>query len=195
MEFGPWVTVYNRWVEKRHLDQVLKFFKKNGDHEWHMIDRTIIRAHRHAAGAVGGQEKQGLVRSCGGISSKVHAKVDSLGMALDFIITPGQASEKKQAEQLIGKEKCEFLLADRGYDCDSFRKILIDKGILPVIPGRKHRKTPIDYDKHIYKERNIVERFFGGIKEFRRITTHYEKPACMYKGALVMASIIIWCRL
>jgi transposase len=160
-----------------------------------MIDGTIIRAHRHAAGAVGGQEKQGLGRSCGGFSSKVHAKVDSLGMALDFIITPGQASEIKQAEQLIGKEKCEFLLADRGYDCDSFRKILTDKGITPVIPGRKHRKIPIDYDKHIYKERNIVERFFGRIKEFRRIATRYEKTACMYKGALVMASIIIWCRL
>ena len=160
-----------------------------------MIDGTIIRAHRHAAGAVGGQEKQGLGRSCGGFSSKVHAKVDSLGMALDFIITPGQASVIKQAEHLIGKEKCDFLLADRGYDCNYFRKMLTDKGITPVIPGRKHRKTPINYDKHIYKERNIVERFFGRIKEFRRIATRYDKTTCMYKGALLIASIIIWCRL
>jgi transposase len=151
------------------------FKKKGGDHEWHMIGGTIIRAHRHAAGAVGGQEKQGLGRSCGGFSSKVHAKVDSLGMALEFIITPGQASEINQAQKLIGNEKCKYLLADRGYDSDAFRKSLTKKDITTVIPGRKNRKEPIDYDKHIYKERNIVERFFGRIKEFRRIATRYEK--------------------
>jgi transposase len=146
-----------------------------------MIDGTIIRAHRHAAGARDGQEKQGLGRSCGGFSSKIHAKVDSLGMPLAFIVTSGQAHEIKQA--------------DRGYDCDSFRNDLTDKDITPVIPGRKSRKKKVDYDKHIYKERNIVERFFGRIKEFRRIATRYDKTACMYKGALLMASIIIWCRL
>ena len=160
-----------------------------------MIDGTTIRAHRHAAGAKGGQEKQGLGRSCGGFSSKIHAKVDSFGMGLKFIITEGQASEIKQVKELIGDEKCEYLLADRGYDSDSFRESLTKKGITPVIPGRKNRKKPIDYDKHIYKERNIVERFFGRIKEFRRIATRYDKTACMYKGALLMASIIIWCRL
>ena len=102
-----------------------------------MIDGTIIRAHRHAAGAKNGQEKQGLGRSCGGFSSKIHAKVDSLGMALEFIITPGRAHEIKQAQRLIGNEKCDYLIADRGYDCNSFRKDLTDKGITPVIPGRK----------------------------------------------------------
>ena len=115
-----------------------------------MIDGTTIRAHRHAAGAKGGQEKQGLGRSCGGFSSKIHAKVDSFGMGLKFIITEGQASEIKQVKELIGDEKCEYLLADRGYDSDSFRESLTKKGITPVIPGRKNRKKPIDYDKHIY---------------------------------------------
>ncbi len=160
-----------------------------------MIDGTIIRAHRHAAGARDGQENQGLGRSCGGFSSKIHAKVDSLGMPLEFIITSGQEHEIKQAQRLIGNEKCDYLLADRGYDCDSFRNDLTDKDITPVIPGRKSRKKKVNYDKHIYKERNIVERFFGRIKEFRRIATRYDKTSCMYKGALLMASIIIWCRL
>ena len=160
-----------------------------------MIDGTIIRAHRHAAGARNGQEKQGLGRSCGGFSSKIHAKVDSLGMALGFIVTSGQSHEIKEAQRLISNEKCDYLLADRGYDCDSFRESLKAKGIIPVIPGRKSRKKNVDYDKHIYKERNIIERFFARIKEFRRIATRYDKTTCMYKGALLMASIIIWCRL
>ena len=92
-------------------------------------------------------------------------------------------------------KKCDYLLADRGYDCDSFRESLKDKCITPVIPGRKNRKKNVDYDKHIYKERNIIERFFARIKEFRRIATRYDKTTCMYKGALLMASIIIWCKL
>ena len=66
------------------------FLKDAGDHEWHMIDGSIIRAHRHAAGARGGQETQGLGRSCGGFSSKIHAKVDAFGMPLGFVITAGQ---------------------------------------------------------------------------------------------------------
>ena len=160
-----------------------------------MIDGTIIRAHRHAAGARGGQESQGLGRSCGGFSSKVHGKADGLGMPLDFIITPGQASDIGQAEALVGDERCEFLLADRGYDSDRFRQHLLSQKIIPVIPGRKNRKETIAYDEHTYKERNAIERFFGRLKEFRRIATRYDKTAIMFKGALVLASIIIWCKL
>ena len=160
-----------------------------------MIDGTIIRAHRHAAGARGGQEAQGLGRSCGGFSSKVHAKADGLGMPLDFIITSGQASDIGQAKALVGDERCEFLLADRGYDSDSFRQHLVSQKITPVIPGRKNRKEAIVYDEHTYKERNAIERFFGRLKEFRRIATRYDKTAIMFKGTLILASIVIWCKL
>ena len=67
----------------------LKFKKKDGDHEWHMIDATSIRAHHHAAGARGGQGLQALGRSCGGFSSKIHAKVDALGMPINFALSAG----------------------------------------------------------------------------------------------------------
>ena len=95
---------------------------------------------------------------------KIHAKVDWLGMAMGFIVTSGQSHEIKEAQRLISNQKCDYLLADRGYDCDSFRESLKDKGIIPVIPGRNSRKKNVDYDKHIYKERNIIERFFARIK-------------------------------
>ena len=160
-----------------------------------MIDGTIVRAHRHAAGARGGQENQALGRSCGGFSSKIHGKVDALGMPLEFIITAGQQSDIGQAEALVENGSCEFLLADRGYDSDHFRKMLAKRGIAPVIPGRKNRKVTIQYDEHTYKERNAIERFFGRIKEFRRIATRYDKTVCMFKGALLFASVIMWCKL
>lgn len=95
-----------------------------------MIDATIIRAHQHSAGARGGQELQALGKSCGGFSSKIHAKVDSFGMPLDFILTAGQEHEIKSAELLLGEERSDYLLADRGYDCDAFREALQKRKIV-----------------------------------------------------------------
>jgi transposase len=141
-----------------------------------MIDGSITRVHKHAAGAKKSITDQGLGRSCGGFSSKVHAKVDSFGMPLKFIVTAGQEHDMKQAETLAGDDECEMLLADRGYDSDDFRKVLQDKGIQPVIPGKKNRKTKIEYDEHTYKERNAVERFFARMKEFRRLATRFRCP-------------------
>ena len=160
-----------------------------------MIDGSIIRAHRHAAGARSGQDKEGLGRSCGGFSSKIHAKVDSFGMPLEFIITAGQASDIGQAEELVGQDFCDYLLADRGYDSDPFREALKAKEITPVIPGRKSRLEKVEYDEHTYKERNAVERFFGRLKEYRRIATRYDKTAIMFKAGLTMASILMWIKL
>ncbi len=106
-EFGPRKTVYNRynrWAKKGHLNKILELLKKDGDHEWHMIDGTIICAHRHVTGARGGQERQKLGRSYGGFSSKIHSKMDALEMPLGFIITPGQSSDIGQAEALVEEE-------------------------------------------------------------------------------------------
>ncbi len=160
-----------------------------------MIDATIIRAHQHSAGARGGQEFQALGRSCGGFSSKIHAKVDSLGRPLEFILTPGQESEINSAIDLVGDDISDYLLADRGYDCDAFREKLNGKGIVPVIPGRKNRIQKIEYDFHIYKERNFIERFFNRIKNFRRIATRYDKTAVMFMGVLTLTGILMWLKL
>jgi transposase len=160
-----------------------------------MIDGSIVRAHHHAAGAIGGQDKQGLGRSCGGFSSKIHAKIDALGMPLKFIITGGQESDIGQAKNLIGLDDCDYILADKGYDSDVLRRELRGRNIISVIPGRKNRVEKVDYDQYIYKERNAIERFFGRLKEYRRIATRYDKTAIMFKGGITMASIIMWVRI
>ncbi len=61
-----------------------------------MIDGTSIRAHRHAAGALGSQDRQFLGRSCGDFSSKIHTKVNSFGMPLHILIKAGQTAEITQ---------------------------------------------------------------------------------------------------
>lgn len=88
-----------------------------------MIDGTIIRAHQHSAGARGGQECQALGKSCGGLSTKIHVKVDVLGRPLKFILTPGQVSEMSCAQELVADDmQGDYLLADKGYDSDDFRE-------------------------------------------------------------------------
>ena len=160
-----------------------------------MIDATVIRAHQHAAGARGGQEQQGLGRSCGGFSSKIHAKVDALGRPLNFVVSPGQFHDSRFSDELWAAEYCDYLLADRGYDDDCFREKLRANKIEPVIPGKKNRKQPIEYDAFIYKERNFIERFFNRIKHFRRIATRYDKTVAMFLGCLTLVSILVWLKL
>jgi transposase len=54
---------------------------------------------------------------------------------------------------------------------------------------------PVEYDQHIYKERNAIERFFGRLKEYRRIATRYDKTAVMFKAGVVIACIFMWLKL
>ncbi|MDN3508598.1 MAG: transposase [Candidatus Neptunochlamydia sp.] len=81
----------------------------------------------------------------GGFSSKVHVKVDAFGLPLAYKVTGGNRHEITQAENLMGKYKCEFLIADGGYDSNEFRK----ENVEPVIPGRVSRKERIEIDRYL----------------------------------------------
>lgn len=157
-----------------------------------MMDGSIVRAHQHASG---GKGEQAIGRSRGGHSTKIHAKVDAYGRPLDFVLTGGHEHEICQAETLLRGTVCEYLLADKGYDSDAFREELRNRGIEAVIPSRRNRKKQLEHDKHIYKERNQIERFFNRLKQYRRIATRYDKLSSMYMGALMLVSIFLWIKL
>ena len=107
------------------------------------------------------------------------------------MLTGGHEHEACVAPRLLN-DKCEYLIADRGYDSNEIRELCTSHGMIPVIPGRQCRREPIEYDRCIYKERNSIERFFARIKQFRRIATRYDKTAVMYLGSLVVVSILLW---
>ena len=69
------------------------------------------------------------------------------------------------------------MLADKGYDADHLLQYLEEFNIQAVIPPRAHRLEQRNYDRELYKDRNLVERFFNRIKHFRRVATRYEKLA------------------
>ena len=133
-------------------------------------------------------------RSRGGFSTKIHAVVDGLGNPLKFILTPGQNSDVIQAEKLLEEIESDFVLADKGYDSNNLIEFIQQKGAIAVIPPKSNRKCPRGYDKFIYKDRNLVERFFNLIKHFRRVATRYEKLSNNYLGFIYFASSIILMR-
>ena len=140
----------------------------------------------------GRQHKQGLGRSRGGFSSKIHLLVDALGFPLQFILTGGERHDLTQAESLLAPFHFGAVIADKGYDSDSLRELLTAKQVEVVIPSRRHRKQPHDYDRLRYRKRNIVERFINRIKWYRRIFTRYEKLARRFMAFLHFAATLIW---
>lgn len=131
-------------------------------------------------------------KSRGGLSTKIHAAVDALGNPVRLLLTPGQASEYGQAQALIEGFIPEAVLADKGYDSDAFIDAIQRKGAEAVIPSRKNRLKPRQLDRHLYKARNLVERFFQKLKQFRRIATRYERLARNYQSMLSLVSVVIW---
>lgn len=195
-QYGCWNSVFkrfNNWSKKKIWEQLLTFFSQDSDLEYIMIDATILRAHPCSAG-YGNQESEGLGRSKGGFSTKIHAKVDALGNPLKLIVTPGQTSDFTTAEELIGTANGSYIIADKGYDSDVIRAKISSQNCTPVIPGKSNRKVRIEYDKHIYKERNLVECFFSKLKHFRRVFSRFDKSKRNFTAFLSFVGAILWLR-
>lgn len=84
------------------------------------------------------------------------------------------------------------VIADKGYDSDDLRQWMEKRGTAPVIPPRSNRKVQHEYDKHLYRQRNIIERTFNRFKDFRRIATRFDRKLKTYMAALCIVAIIIW---
>lgn len=85
---------------------------------------------------------------------------------------------------------------DRAYEGDSMRSAAFANGYTPVVPPKKNRKNPWDYDRELYKQRNEIERFFLRLKRFRRIFTRYDKLDVIFSGfiffAMIIDAILVW---
>lgn len=194
--YGNWNSIYKRfnaWSKKNIWSELLEFCIEDPDLEYVMIDTTIVRAHACAAG-YGKQEGEGLGRSRGGFTSKIHARVDALGNPLQFILTPGQTNDIMQAKHLLKNVFNAHILADRAYGSHEVRTQIKNQNCTDIIPSRINSLEPVKYDKHIYKERHAIECFFGKIKYFRRIFSRFDKSARNFMSFLSFVGACIWLR-
>ena len=125
------------------------------------------------------------------MTTKIHALVDALGNPVAFALTQGQVSDLSQAEPLLEDFSPEAFLADKAYDADRLILALEGRGITPVIPPKVNRLIQRHCDFALYRERNLVERFFNTLKHFRAIATRYDKLARNFLSGVHLAAMLI----
>jgi transposase len=162
-------------------------------------------------------EGEGLGRSRGGLTSKIHLAVDGRGLPMSILVTPGQAGDNPELLPLLDRvsvrpagsgrprQRPRRVIADKAYSHPSTRRALRAQRIAFTCPERPdqiaRRKAkgpaggrPPAFDKTIYKKRNVVERCFGRLKQFRGLATRYAKRVAYYRAEVVIATIALWLR-
>src|SRR6516164_1508029 len=140
------------------------------------LSSTALAREKNGAPAIG--------RSRGGPSTKIHALADALGNPYALMLTAGQDHDLACAEPLLEHANPGAIIADKAYDADALINKLMDHGVTPVIPPKANRKDKRECDFALYRERNLVERFFNKIKHFRGVATRYDKLARNYLAAV-----------
>lgn len=118
--------------------------------------------------------------------------VDALGNLARWRLTAGQAADVREAEPLLEGVTAAAVAADKAYDAQSLIDTITACGAPAVIPPRANRTQPRTFDRHIYKSRNLVERFFCRIKHFRRVATRYDKLDRRYQAFIAITAAWIW---
>lgn len=118
---------------------------------------------------------------------------DGKGRAIGFVLAPGQAHELPLAPDLLDAlpDVPEWVVGDRGYASDVFRQKIWDIGARPAIPP-KSKDAPVACPSWIYNNRNLVERLWAKLKEWRAVATRYEKTAASFMGVLCLAAAFDW---
>ncbi|MFD0415599.1 IS5 family transposase [Streptomyces sp. NPDC127108] len=238
--FGSWKTVYDRhrrWSADGTWDRMLRSVQADADAEgridWSMVsvDSTVCRAHQHAAGALGlppritgkrarpvqHRADEGLGRSRGGLTTKIHLAGDGRCRPLVLLITPGQWGDAPQMIPVLARIRVprpggghprtrpDHLGGDRAYSSRRNRSYLRRRQIKHTIPEPRNQQTtrrrrgskggrPIGFDRARYARRNEVERTILALKGFRAVATRYEKRAYMFHGTVTLAAIWLWLR-
>ncbi len=127
------------------------------------------------------------------MSTKIHTLVDALGNPVGFHLSGGEAHDLIGADHLLPDLQADMLIADKAFDADE-RVIapLAAAGKVAVIPPKANRRSPRQFDRHLYKARHLIENFFAKLKQFRAIATRYDKTARNFLAAVHLAASAIW---
>jgi len=195
--FGPYTTCYNRFVRWRRAGvwgRLMNALAAGHDAAVQMIDTSIVRVHQHGA-CIAANSEQLMGRSRGGLTTKIHAIVDTNGLPVRLALTAGEAHDNRLVLTLLsGLKSGAMLLADRGFDADWIRVLVSQHGAWANIPPKRNRNERICFSPYLYRARNLVERFFNKIKQCRRVATRYDKLAANYLAFIQLASIRLWLR-
>ena len=176
--FGNWHTIYtrmNRWSKNGVLDQVFEHLQREQmvriKIEAVSMDSTIVKVHPDGTGALKKNGPQAIGKSRGGWTTKIHMVAADARTAITFSLSPGQAHDAPEGRKLLNRLGQQHdhpsLLMDRAYEGNETRQLALALGFTPVVPPLATRVEPWQYDRHMYKRRNEIERLFRRLKGFR----------------------------
>ena len=117
---------------------------------------------------------------------------DAQGQPMRFALAGGQASDGPQAIPLLTGIEADAVLADKGYVSNRILAFTRSGAATAMIPPKGNRKAPWEYDRELYRERNLIERAFNKLKHWRRIATRYHRRRVYFLSALLSVSAVIW---
>lgn len=118
---------------------------------------------------------------------------DGLGRPRVLRLAPGNVHDVMMAAELLSAAgSIKRLIADKAYDTNQLRNLLAQLEIIAVIPSIARRKPLIPHDREAYRQRNLIERMFARLKDFRRVATRYDKLARNFLAGVLIAAIVIW---
>ena len=140
-----------------------------------------------------GAQNQAIGRSRGGPTTKIHALCDHLGRLYALMLTGGQVHDIWGARGLLAHVATPArFLGDKAYDADDIRDYLAANRSEAVIPSKANRREPRPHDPVAYKMRNIIERSFNRLKDWRGIATRYDKKAANFLAGVCLASAVTY---
>ena len=199
--FGRWHTIYmrmSRWAKNGVLDRVFEQLQLEQivqiRIEAFSIDSTSVKVHPDGTGALKKNGPQAIGKSRGGWNTKIHMVAADARTAVVFALSPGNDHDARHGRALLEElgpmPEGLPLLMDRAYEGNETRQLVLDLGMIPVVPPRSNRLHPWDYDRAVYKKRNEIERLFRRLKGFRRIFSRFEKLDVLFLGFLSFALIV-----
>ena len=134
-------------------------------------------------------------KSRGGWGTKIHAAVSGLMLPVTVHLSAGQEADVSHAKRLLAAvpaaAQVAAVIADKGYDSKAVVETVKAMGACAVIPTLSTRKEQREIDKDLYKERNLAERFWRRVKDFRRVATRYEKTDTSFLAFVHVASLMV----
>ena len=192
--YGNWNSIYHKfrqWCSLGLFERLMKIINADAYNSTLLeIDSTFCKVHQSACS---GLKNQAIGSSRGGKNTKIHVLINERMQVLNVILTGGQVHDSKPVLELLGNFNLvgKKILADKAYSNEPIRLFLAEHGAIACIPDKANFKIKHNFDSELYKQRNIVERFFQRIKNYRHVATRYDKLAeCFLNFFLLAASVI-----
>lgn len=192
--YGNWNSIYHifrKWTEQGIFEKILQIVNQNAEKcKLLEIDSTFCKVHQSACSAL---KNQSIGISRGGKTTKIHVLVNEKFQLVKVMLTGGQVHDSECALDLFSNINIagKTILADRAYSSEKIRNYIENHGATVCIPDKSNFKITHFFDYQLYKRRNIVERFFQRIKNYRHIAFRFDKLAdCFLSFVLLAASVI-----